>query len=341
MTTPDFGVALRLAAQMHWDGDAAKARQALLDGGLRDDVAVDRAELDAMDATRREREHCGTPQATPACKVEVRYIYQILRAGQPERVFAQTVLGFEVASVDPRVVGVNFVQPEDTYLAMTQYRTQMAMLAYLRKTYPKVHLTLHAGELAEGMVPPDGLRFHIREAVEEAGAERIGHGVDAMYEDDASTLLQEMARKHIMVEINLTSNDVILGVNGARHPLHSYLAAHVPFALSTDDEGVSRIDLTHEYVRAVVDQGLTYPQLKSSARASLEHSFLPGDSLWAQPDAFSRMRAGCAGNLAASPAAACGAFLKSSEKAQQQWELERRFAAFEQESSQPAAREAQ
>ncbi len=326
MTTPDFGVAIKLAQQQHWDNNPAQMRDALLAGGLRDNIAADRAELDAMDATRNARERCGTPQAAPACSVQVHYLYQVLRAGSPERVFAQTLLGYEVASVDPRVVGVNFVQPEDTYLAMSEYNNQMAMLAYLRTVYPKVHLTLHAGELALGMVPPEGLRFHIHDAVMQAGAERIGHGVDVTYEDDADALLKTMAAKHVMVEVNLTSNDVILGVSGARHPLHTYLAAGVPFALSTDDEGVSRIDLTNEYVRAVTDQGLTYAQLKQSARASLEHSFLAGESLWLAQDKFTAMGHGCAGTTAST---ACSAFLKTSEKATQQWELERRFRVFE------------
>lgn len=330
MTTPDFGVALKLAAQQHWDGDPAKMRDALLAGGLRENVATDRAELDAMERTRNEREHCGTAQATAACSVQVRYLYQVLRGGEPERVFAQTLLGFEVASVDPRVVGINFVQPEDTYLSMSQYGNQMQMLKYLRSVYPKVHLSLHAGELAPGMVPPDGLRFHIHDAVKVAGAERIGHGVDVMYETDAASLLKTMAAKHIMVEVNLTSNDGILGVKGKDHPLHSYLAAGVPFALSTDDEGVSRIDLTNEYLRAVAEQGLTYTQLKTSARSSLEHSFLAGESLWSAQDRYTLMRGGCVVS-ASTPSASCSAFLKGNDKATQQWELERRFRVFESE----------
>ena len=53
----------------------------------------------------------------------------------------------------------------------------------------------------------------------------------------------------------------------------------VPVALSTDDEGVSRIDLTHEYVRAEDTYHFTYPELKNMVRTGLEHSFLPGQSL--------------------------------------------------------------
>lgn len=331
MTTPDFSVALRLAAQQHWDGHPQTMRDTLLAGGLRENVAADRAELDDLDKARNAREGCGQPQpatASAACRVQVRYLYQVLRSAPPERVFAQTLLGFELASADPRVVGINFVQPEDAYLAMSQYNEQMKMLQYLHSVYPKVHISLHAGELAPGMVPPDGLRFHIADAVGVAGAERIGHGVDVMHEG-GKTLLGTMAEKHVMVEVNLTSNDVILGIKGSDHPLHNYIAAGVPFALSTDDEGVSRIDLTHEYVRAALEQGLTYTQLKTSARTSLEHAFLPGESLWAAADRYTGMRHGCSSAVLAETTGACADFLRGSERAQQQAELERRFRVFE------------
>jgi adenosine deaminase len=254
-----------------------------------------------------------------------------LRGFPPQQVFAQTLLGFELASVDPRVVGLNFVMPEDSYLSMRDYHLQMKMLDYLHSIYPKVRITLHAGELAPGLVPPDGLKFHIREAVDLGHAERIGHGVDVIYEDRPQELLQELAAKHIMVEINLTSNDVILNIKGKDNPLSLYRAAHVPLALSTDDEGVSRIDITHEYQKAVEEQGLAYLDLKNMARTSLEHAFIPGESLWAAPDNFTRRKPACAGPITAksNPAAACAALLKSSDRAAAQWELERRFVVFE------------
>ena len=152
-----------------------------------------------------------------------------------------------------------------------------------------------------------------------------------MYEDRPYDLLKEMAAKHVMVEINLTSNDVILGVAGKDHPLPIYRKFHVPVALSTDDEGVSRINMTHEYVRAAETYALSYADLKQMVRTGLEHDFLSGASLWREPDAFTRMAAACAPEAAgaAKPSATCAAFLQSSEKAQQQWELERRFREFE------------
>jgi adenosine deaminase len=336
METPTFSHAAQIAQQNPLGQDFAQYRQTLLTLGLRDEVAADREHVRVADASRFQMEHCGTPQAAPGCQVGVRYIYQVLRGYSPEQVFAQTMLGFETvqASMDAHehgFVGINFVMPEDGFLSMRDYTLQMKMLDYLHSVYPNVHISLHAGELAMGLVPPEGLRFHIRQAVELGHAERIGHGVDVMYEEDARGLLKEIAQKHVMVEINLSSNESILGVKGAEHPFPLYRAAQVPVALSTDDEGVSRIDITGEYVRAALDYHLSYQDLKQLARTGMEHNFLPGQSLWTAPDAFTTPAAACKAQVLGSdkPTADCKAFLDSSEKAAAQWELERRFRAFE------------
>jgi adenosine deaminase len=344
MDTPPFDHARQSASAIGWNPQLASAdpqafarvRQQLLDRGLRDEVDADRNQVRDAEARRKQLEHCGTPQATTACGVEIRYIYQVLRGFPPEQVFAQTLLGFETVEAsmnahDDTWVGINFVMPEDGLISMRDYTLQMRMLDYLHSVYPQVHISLHAGELAEGLVPPEGLRFHIRQAIELGHAERIGHGVDVMHEDDARGLLQELASRHIMVEINLSSNEGILGIEGDRHPFPVYRSARVPVALSTDDEGVSRIDLTHEYVRAALDYDLTYRDLKQLARTGMEHDFLPGDSLWARPDNFSAPVSACRSQSLGGddPSPDCKAFLASSEKAAAQWELERRFTAFE------------
>jgi adenosine deaminase len=332
MQTPPFAYTIAAASQAAWQDDFGRLREDLLARGLRDDIAIARASIEKAEAQRHNREHCGEPNAATACQVQIRFLYQVLRGAPKERVFAQTLLGFEVASADPlHFVGINFVQPEDGYTSMADYALHMRIVGFLHKLYPHVHISLHAGELAPGLVPPDGLCCHIRLAVEEAHAERIGHGVDVMYENQPYDLLKEMAAKHVMVEINLTSNDVILGVSGKDHPLPVYRKYGVPVALSTDDEGVSRIDLTHEYVRAAESYGLRYEDLKSMVRTGIEHSFLPGASLWREEDAFTRTVAPCSRQTlgAERPSSGCAAFLQASEKAQQQWELERRFRAFE------------
>jgi adenosine deaminase len=331
MDTPPFSHAATVANQLGWDVNFASLRQKLLDHGLDEEVDAAKERIQSALELRNKLEHCGIPEASPACQVQVRFIYQILRGFPKEQVFAQTLLGFETISKLPEFVGINFVQPEDGYLSMTDYTLQMHMLEYLHSVYPQVHISLHAGELAPGMVPPYGLRFHIRQAVELGHAERIGHGVDIMYEDNAPALLKELAAKHIMIEVNLTSNDGILGIKGADHPLPLYRKAGVPAALSTDDEGVSRIDLTHEYVRAAEEFNLSYADLKQMARTGMEHNFLPGKSLWAETDKFTAPVATCRGQQlgAEKPSTSCKTFLEGSEKASAQWEQERRFRVFE------------
>jgi adenosine deaminase len=332
MDTPDFKQAAELATKNGFNPDFAQYREQLLAAGIKNSVPAIRAAIDQAEADRKQREHCGLADAQPACKVEIRFLYQVLRGLPPPAVFAQTLLGFEAATADPRIVGINFVQPEDGYIAMRDYRMHMQMLDVLHRFYPNVHITLHAGELAPGMVPPDGLKFHIREAIDKGHAERIGHGVDIMYEDRPYDLLRQMAAQHIMVEINLTSNDVILNIKGNDHPFMLYRKYGVPVALSTDDEGVSRIDLTHEYVRAAQSYPLTYRDFKLMVRTSLEHAFLPGTSLWKSttPETLDTPVSACSGQLGRqTPQGACARLIAGSEKAQQQWELERRFAAFE------------
>lgn len=339
MDTPAFGHAATIAHALGWKADNpdfAAFRQQLLDHGLTDEVALDREAVREAETERAKLEHCGTQQATAACSVEIRYIYQVLRGFPPEQVFAQTLLGFEtikatIAAHEHGFVGINFVMPEDGYISMRDYTLQMKMLGYLHSVYPQVHISLHAGELAPGLVPEEGLHFHIRQAVELGHAERIGHGVDVMYEDDAPGLLNEMARNHVMVEVNLSSNEGILGVEGDEHPFPNYRLAHVPVALSTDDEGVSRIDITHEYVRAAIDYHLSYADMKTLARTGMEHNFLPGASLWAKPDDFRMMVDACKGDALGTeqPSPGCKAFLDGSEKATAQWEQERRLRTFE------------
>jgi len=331
MPTLDFTHTAAIAKDIGWRADLAGLRNELLAAGLRDDVAVARAVLDNAEGVRRTRERCGQADQTAACNIQIRYVYQVLRGFPKEQVFAQTLLGFEIAANDARVVGVNFVMPEDGAISMADYEQHMRMVGLLHSLYPRVHISLHAGELAPGLVPPEGLCCHIRLAVEQGHAERIGHGVDVIYEERPYDLLKEMAQKHVMVEINLTSNDAILGISGKDHPLPLYRQYGVPVALSTDDEGVSRIDLTHEYVRAAESYALSYLDLKQMARTSLQHSFLPGSSLWREQDVFTHTVAACSADSSGAdrPSSACAAFLKTNEKARQQWELERRFRKFE------------
>jgi adenosine deaminase len=213
---------------------------------------------------------------------------------------------------------------------MQNFSLHMQMLKFLRPFYPRAKVTLHAGELAPGLVPPDGLKFHIRESVMVAGAQRIGHGVDIMHETEPFELLKEMARRNVLVEICLSSNDLILGISGANHPLATYLEYGVPVALATDDEGVARSELSREFLKAAEEQGLGYPQLKTMARNSLQYAFIAGESLWSDGRKFVPI-AQCARDVEDMKLTSnsCRQFIAANEKARLQWQLEEDFNAFE------------
>lgn len=329
MLTPDGGLAGQLGQKVGWDGSAEGTLKKLQAANINDVVKAAVKNLETAEQQKNEILKCGQSEADPGCAVTIRYVAQVSRGSALGTVFAQMATGFMLAS-DPtsRVVGVNLVQPEDGFSSMENFSTQMNMLRFLRQQFPKAHLTLHAGEFGPGVVPPAGLSFHIRDSVNIAGAERIGHGVDIMHETDAEALLKEMARQNIMVEICLSSNDLILGVSGANHPLSVYMKYGVPVALATDDEGISRSEISGEFLRAALDQGLDYSQLKHMARTSLTYSFISGASLWAE---VGRPVRECSGDTPGgqSPSTACGSFLANNEKARLQWKLEEQFKKFE------------
>src|SRR6202163_3522191 len=75
METPDFSHIASIAKDLGWREDLAQLRTDLLAHGLRDDVAVALAHLDQAEALRREREHCGQPNETSACRVQIRFLY--------------------------------------------------------------------------------------------------------------------------------------------------------------------------------------------------------------------------------------------------------------------------
>jgi adenosine deaminase len=284
---PDWGKAGELGARLKWNDDFAAMRRELLAAGLPQVIAEASHKLDQAEDEERESLRCGHPQSDPGCAVQVRYLYEVARGLPREQVFAQILAGFETASRDPRFVGLNLVMPEDWYVPIHDFNLHMKMLDYLHGIYPKVHISLHAGELTKDLVPPEEL-FHIRASIERGHAERIGHGVDIMQEPHPEELLREMAKNKILVEICLTSNEMILGVNGMRHPLPVYLRYGVPVALATDDAGVSRSDITQEYLRAAETYHLHYADLKKMARASLEYSFLPANEKASQESALEK-----------------------------------------------------
>lgn len=336
MLTPAGSPSRALGTATPWSDDLTTTINALFSNPeLTSIISGARAQEDASESQMKAALKCGSAEAETACEVTQRYLSQVIRGFPREQVLSQMVVAFELARADSRFVGLNMVGPEDGFISMRDYRLHMQMLQVLHDRYPDVKISLHAGELTLGVVPPDGLAFHIRDAVQIAHASRIGHGVDIGYEMSPTALMKTMADNKIAVEILLTSNAQILGVDAARHPFQSYRSAGVPVVIGTDDEGVARSDMTNEYQRAVEGFGLTYKELKQIARASLEYSFLSGPGLWRDFKLGARADECSADDPSTDLTTIskdCREYLAKSEKAAAQWRLEHEFIAFERTS---------
>jgi adenosine deaminase len=128
-----------------------------------------------------------------------------------------------------------------------------------------LHITIHAGEWAGAK--------NVREAIEELGAERIGHGVRVMEDGYTAALAKE---RGTVFEVCVTSN-MQSGVipAGQKHPLPKMMEAGLNVTINTDDPSVSRISLSHEYRVVCSELGISTDVLKQRILAAAQASFLP------------------------------------------------------------------
>ena len=126
------------------------------------------------------------------------------------------------------------------------------------------HSCPHAGESAG----PDS----IWQAINLLGAERIGHSVSAVQD---SALMDYLSSNQIGIESNLTSNVQTNTVpDYASHPIKTFLRSGIKASLSTDDPGISAIDINHEYNTAALKAGLSTEEIHQSQKNALECAFL-------------------------------------------------------------------
>ncbi len=126
------------------------------------------------------------------------------------------------------------------------------------------HITVHAGEAAG----PES----IWQAIEELGAERIGHGVKAVQD---LKLLDYLAKHQIGIESCLTSNIQTNTVPSlTEHPLKTFLEHGVLATINTDDPAVEGIEIQHEYLTAAPLAGLSPEQIYTAQENGLKIAFL-------------------------------------------------------------------
>ncbi|QPR27209.1 adenosine deaminase [Edwardsiella hoshinae] len=126
------------------------------------------------------------------------------------------------------------------------------------------HITVHAGEAAGA--------DSIWQAIRELGAERIGHGVNAIHD---AHLMDYLAEHAIGIESCLTSNLQTSTVSALdQHPLKRFLAHGCLANINTDDPAVEGIELRHEYQVAAPAAGLSREQIRQAQYNGLSMAFL-------------------------------------------------------------------
>jgi adenosine deaminase len=278
---------------------------------------------------------CGSAagaSAPPGCEVTVRHQVELHRTAPPLVICQEALVGFATSEADRQhIVGINIVAAEDAYVSRIDYSKHMNLIGHLGTLFRPAGRALHAGELIEGLVPPNDLRFHIHDAVAAAHAQRIGHGVAITYETGSGETLKKMAEEPVAIEINLVSNAQLLGIAGDAHPLPLYVERHVPVVLATDDPGIMRTTLTEQYRLAALDYPrFRYADLRTFNRNSLEYSFLTGSSIWEDPGHYEHPVMECRAPKGVFDLSRCEAWAKDhGDKAQIQVRFEQRLQAFE------------
>ncbi|MBN1538236.1 MAG: adenosine deaminase [Anaerolineales bacterium] len=130
-----------------------------------------------------------------------------------------------------------------------------------------LHITIHAGEW--------NTADNIIQAIDEFGAERIGHGIRVL----ESPLAVALARRQgIVFEVCLTSNQHSGAVKSLEeHPFMRMLEAGLKISLNTDDPSISQISLSDEYELALGNLGLPYSGLRQCILNSANAAFLNHD----------------------------------------------------------------
>jgi len=181
-----------------------------------------------------------------------------LYRGTTDRDSAQTVLAALKYS-DSGVCGIDVAGDESRY-PLEDFRKHIE-----KCRENNLGITIHAGEA--------GGPENILDALE-MGADRIGHGVSLIKDP---LLMERISDMGVPLEICLTSNVHTQVVSGYEdHPFMKFLENGVNITLNTDDRGVSGIDLTYEYMKAV-GAGLTHEALSGIILNGAKFAFVPDE----------------------------------------------------------------
>lgn len=189
--------------------------------------------------------------------IQVRLVVSVNRHESPE--LAEQVAWLAASHIKRGIVGMDLAGNE------AEFSAKPFAPIFAEAKQAGLHITIHAGEWAG----PE----NVREAIEQVGAERIGHGVRVMDDENVLILARE---RGITFEVCPTSNyqsGVVPALSA--HPLPRMLQAGLNVTINTDDPSVSRIDLSHEFQLAHKDLGVPLDVLVQCVISAAQAVFLP------------------------------------------------------------------
>lgn len=198
-------------------------------------------------------------EASQEFGINVRLIVSVNRHESPE--LAEQVAWLAAEHQSDGIVGMDLAGNE------AEFKSEPFYGIFREAKQAGLHITIHAGEW--------GPAANIREAIEQLGAERIGHGVRVLEDDSVTALARERGTPF---EVCMTSNHQS-GVVPApeMHPLSRMLECGLNVTINSDDPSVSRITLSHEYHVFCRVLGLPQEALQECIVAGAEAAFLPAD----------------------------------------------------------------
>lgn len=196
-------------------------------------------------------------EAAKEFDIKVGLIASVNRHESPE--LAEQVAWLAVEHMGRGMLGLDLAGNE------AEFKTQPFHEIFKEAKESGLHITIHAGEW--------GPAENVRDAIENLGAERIGHGVRVLEDESVMALARE---REIAFEVCPTSNFQTGVVKEfEKHPLPRMLAAGLRATINTDDPSISRITLSHEFQQAHEKLNMPMDALKKCVLIAAEESFLP------------------------------------------------------------------
>jgi adenosine deaminase len=173
---------------------------------------------------------------------------------------AEAVVDFAITHKNT-IVGLDLADNEDGFEA------RPFEAAFQRAKAAGLHITVHAGE-----VPTPQALINMEESILRLGAERIGHGIQAI----KSPLVLELLRKHqVTLEVCPTSNYLTQVVPKlAQHPLRSLQQEGILLTISTDDPGIFDYTLAQEIQAVEEVLGFSKDEIRQFQRNAFRASFV-------------------------------------------------------------------